>query len=143
MSEAVADHAELVPHPIPVEPVARILLYAMRRMAIGGLDDAHAANVLLGQFGMGYRRPLVILRALMLEVSQTATRSISIAPCCCRRMTRDEALFLGAIEAAPTRPDVARTLMVRLTGTMNCLAPVSAAQALGQAFGDLGRPVVL
>lgn len=143
MSEAVADPAALVPHPIPVEPVARILLYAMRRMAIGGLDDAHAANVLMGQLGMSYRRPLIILRALMLEVSRTSARSISIAPCCCHRMTADEALMLGAIEAAAARPDVARTLMTRVTATFDCLAPVSAAQALNHAFADLGRPVVL
>lgn len=143
MSEAVADHAKLVPHPIPVEPVARILLYAMRRMAIGGLDDAHAANVLLGQFGMNYRRPLIILRALMLEVSRTSERSISIAPCCCRRMTADEARLLSAVEASIARPDVARTLIAQITASMNCLAAVSAAQALAQSFDDLGRPVVL
>ncbi|CAM3221649.1 Carboxymuconolactone decarboxylase-like domain-containing protein [Sphingomonas antarctica] len=143
MSEVAVDHAQLVPHPIPVEPVARILLYAMRRMAIGGLDDAHAANVLLGQFGLSYRRPLIILRALMLEVSSTSQRSISIAPCCCRRMTADEALLLGSVESATGRPDLACRLMAELTATLDCLAPVSAAQALGQAFEDMGRKVVL
>jgi hypothetical protein len=143
MSDAIADPAQLVPHPVPVEPVARILLYAMRRMAIGGLDDAHAANMLLGQLGMSYRRPLIILRALMLEVSRTSERSISIAPCCCHRMTADEAALLGTVETAAARPDVARTLMAQITATFDCLAPVSAAQALNHAFADLGRPVVL
>jgi hypothetical protein len=115
----------------------------MRRMAIGGLDDAHAANVLMGQLGMNYRRPLIILRALMLEVSRTSGRSISIAPCCCHRMTADEAALLGTVETAVARPDVARTLMAQITATLDCLAPVSAAQALNHAFADLGRPVVL
>lgn len=143
MSEAVADPAKAVPHPVPAEPVARLLLYAIRRMAIGGLDDAHAANVLMGQLGMNYRRPLVILRALMLEVSRTSQRSIAIAPCCCRRMTADERLMLGAVEVAVARPDAARSLMAQLTATLDCLAPVSAAQALNHAFADLGRPLAL
>lgn len=143
MSKAIADSAKLIPHPVPVEPVARILLYAMRRMAIGGLDDAHAANMLMGQLGMNYRRPLAILRALMLEVSRTSERSISIAPCCCHRMTEDEGLLLNSIELAVARPDAARVLMTRITATFDCLEPVSAAQALNHAFADLGRPVVL
>ena len=143
MSETIIDPAQLVPHPVPVVPIARVLLYAMRRMAIGGLDDAHAANVLMGQLGMNYRRPLVILRALMLEVSRTSERSISIAPCCCLRMTADEASLLGAVEVAVARPEVARTLMARITATLDCLAPVSAAQALNHAFADLGRPLAL
>lgn len=143
MSEAVTDAAQLVPHPVPVEPVARILLYAMRRMAIGGLDDAHAANVLMGQLGLNYRRPLVILRALMLEVSRTSQRSISIAPCCCHRMTEDEGSLLNCIDLAVARPDAARVLMTRVTATFDCLAPVSAAQALNHAFADLGRPLTL
>ena len=92
---------------------------------------------------MNYRRPLIILRALMLEVSRTSERSIAIAPCCCRRMTMDEAALLGAVEAAVARPGIARTLMARVTATLDCLAPVSAAQALNHAFADLGRPLAL
>jgi hypothetical protein len=49
---------KLVPHPLPDGRVARTMLVAIRRIAAGGLDDAHAANILIGALGMGYRRPM-------------------------------------------------------------------------------------
>ena len=52
----------------------RLFLYTMRRMASAGVNDAHAANAMLGAFGRSYRRPLVLMRAMMLEVARCATR---------------------------------------------------------------------
>lgn len=133
----------LLPHPVPEDHTARTILIAMRRMAIGGLDDAHAATAMLGLFGMGYRRPLMFLRILMHEVSRGATRSIAVAPCCCRRMTEGEAALLLLIDCAGQHPDVARATLARTTGTLDCLPALSVAQALGDALSDLGRPLTL
>ena len=46
----------LIPHRAPTEKVARTMLVAIRRLAVGGLTDAHATNILMGDFGMAYRR---------------------------------------------------------------------------------------
>jgi hypothetical protein len=83
--------ALLIPHPAPDQKTARTLLIALRRIAAGGIDDASAANLLLGSFGMGYRRPLLFPRVLMQEISRVSRQPISIAPYCCPRMTEGEA----------------------------------------------------
>ena len=133
----------LIPHHVPSETVARTILVAIRRLAIGGLDDAHATNILMGDFGMDYRRPLMFLRILLNEVSQISTHQIQIAPCCCARMTDGEALFLSIIDNARNHPDRARKALARLAGTLNCLAALSVAQALGDALDDIGHPLCL
>src|SRR5881628_304358 len=83
---------ELLPHAAPAHPYRRLLLFAVRRMAAGGIADAHAAYALFTGFGLGYRRPLILLRALMAEVSRVSAAQLKVAPCCCARMTRDEAM---------------------------------------------------
>ena len=133
----------LLPHPLPDDPIARTILIALRRMAIGGLADAHAATAMLGQFGIGYRRPLMFLRILMQEVSRGATRSIAIAPSCCCRITEGEAAFLLLIDCARAHPEVARATLARSTGTLDCLPALAVAQALGEALAELGRPLLL
>jgi hypothetical protein len=133
----------IVPHPMPDGRVARILLVAIRRIASGGLDDAHAANLLLGALGMGYRRPLMFLRVLMAEVSRVSERQIAIAPCCCSRMTEGEAAFLLAIESGRDHHHVARGALARITGTLDMLPALSIAQALGDSLEDIGRPLIL
>src|SRR3546814_8985449 len=72
------------PRPLPGGYGNRLFLYVMRRMATAGVNDAHAANAMLGAFGRSYRRPLVLMRAMMLEMARTSSRKILIAPCCCR-----------------------------------------------------------
>lgn len=133
----------LMPHAAPVDRTGRTLLLAMRRIAAGGLDDAHAAAAMLGTFGMGYRRPLMFLRVLMKEVSRISQQQISIAPCCCRRMTEGEAAFLLIIEGSSANPDSARTTLTRITGTFDTLAAISVAQALADSLDDIGRPFSL
>ncbi len=133
----------LIPHSAPTEKVARTLLVAIRRLAAGGLNDAHATNILIGDFGMAYRRPLMFLRVLMGEVSRIAERQIPIAPCCCPRMTEGEAAFLLVIDVARDRPEQARNALARMAGTLDCLAAVSVAQALADALDDIGYPLEL
>ena len=133
----------IIPHTAPDSRTARTLLVAIRRIAAGGLDDASAANLLLGTFGMGYRRPLMFLRVLMQEISRVSQAQIAIAPCCCPRMTEGEAAILLAIDCARDHPDVARATLARVTQTLDLLPAVSVSQALGSALEDLGRPISL
>lgn len=133
----------LVPYPAPEQKIARTLLIALRRIAAGGIDDATATNLLIGCFGMGYRRPLMFLRVLMQEVSRVSQRQITIAPCCCPRMTDGEAAILCAIEVARENPCLARVGLSRVTGALDLSPAVSIAQALGSSLDDLGKPIML
>lgn len=135
--------ALLIPYAAPEQDIARTLLIAIRRIAAGGIDDASATNLLLGTFGLGYRRPLMFLRVLMQEISRVSQHSISIAPCCCPRMTEGEAAILLCIDSGTAHPEVARAALARVTGTLDLLPALSVAQALGTALGDLGRPIRL
>jgi ABC-type transporter Mla maintaining outer membrane lipid asymmetry permease subunit MlaE len=117
--------AAALPFAAPVEPNRRLLLYCLRRMGAHGLNDAHAANAMLGAFGIAYRRPLVMLRVFVQETAHMAQRKISITGCCCMRMTFDEARLIDAIATA--------------MGTEQSLGALCAAQAVQAAFADLGR----
>lgn len=141
MADTIRDSIDLLPHPLPIDPNSRLLLFAMRRVAAHGLDDAHAAHALLCAFGMGFRRPLVLLRALMAEASRVAHRRILVAPCCCPRMTEAEAVMLAAIRASRAQPQQVHRDLAALFGVHNCLGALSSAQALAQAFEDLGKPL--
>jgi hypothetical protein len=131
----------LLPRPAPILPDQRLLLYALRRMGAHGLSDAHAANALLGTFGRGYRRPLILLRAFMAESSRTAKVTIRIAACCCGRMTRDEAMLIDTLILAVNDPHAAHQSLAKCLGTADCIGALTSAQALNQAFADLGRPL--
>ena len=133
--------AALLPHPLPESGTDRIALFAIRRMAATGLNDAHAAAVLLCFFGKSYRRPLVLIRALMAELARASHLQISVAPRCCPRMTRGEALLLKAIVGANADPHQSHARLTALTATDDCLGALTSAQAVEQAFRDLGRPL--
>lgn len=133
--------AEMLPHAGPIGAPDRLLLFALRRVAGAGLNDAHAANAFIGAFGLSFRRPLVLLRALMAEVSRVSARRILIAPCCCPRMTAPEAALMEAISNAVANPLGAHAQMCRTLGVSNALGALSSAQAVAQSFSDLGRPL--
>lgn len=130
-----------LPFASPVEKNRRLLLYCLRRMGAYGLHDAHAANTMLGTFGMSYQRPLVMLRAFMAEAARTAQRKISIAGCCCPRMTFDEARLIDAISSSETGIRGAALQLRTALGTPDCLGALGAAQAVQSAFADLGHPL--
>ncbi|HKT75620.1 MAG TPA: DUF6628 family protein [Sphingobium sp.] len=140
-------HGETVPHalarPIPGGYGHRLFLYVLRRMASAGVNDAHAANAMIGAFGRSYRRPLILMRAMMLELARTATRKILVAPCCCARMTGDEAALIQAIGTALAHPHEAYDDLTRLLGSDDALGALTCLQAVAQAHGDLGRPLDL
>lgn len=127
--------------PMPAALADRVLMHAVRRMAIGGLDDAMAHSALMAFFGIRYRRPLVLVRALMAEVARVSQRQILIAPGCCLRMTRDEQWMLATVQHGSASPHRAHAILAALTATDDCLGALSSAQAVEQAFADLGHPL--
>ena len=131
----------LLPHAAPASPYRRLLLFSIRRMAAAGIGDAHAAHAIFTGFGLGYRRPLVLLRALMAELSRVSTARLTVAPCCCPRMTRDEAMLLDLITEAPTRPEQVHSALSGLLHVRSCLGALSSAEAVAAAFTDLGMPL--
>nr|WP_294391887.1 DUF6628 family protein [uncultured Sphingomonas sp.] len=110
-------------------------------MAAGGINDAHAAHALFTGFGLSYRRPLVLLRALMAELSRVSTRKLTVAPCCCPRMTDDEALLLDVMASASSDADGAHRALTRLLHVRTCLGVLGSAQAVDAAFTDCGMPL--
>lgn len=141
MPEASADPIALLPHPGPDLQSRRLLLFAIRRMAAAGLNDAHAVNAVIGGFGISFRRPLVLLRALMAEISRISVQRLLVAPCCCPRMTDAEASLVAAVCSARSDARGAHDLLSATLGVPVCLGALSSAQALDQAFSDLGRPL--
>lgn len=121
----------------------RLFLYVVRRMATAGVNDAHAANAMLGAFGRSYRRPLILMRAMILELARSADRKILVAPCCCARMTADEALLMQAVGAALPNPHAAYGQLSSLLRSDDALGALTCLQAVAQAHGDLGRPLDL
>ncbi|BAV63789.1 DUF6628 family protein [Sphingobium cloacae] len=132
-----------LPRPLPGGYGNRLFLFVMRRMASAGVNDAHAANAMLGAFGRSYRRPLVLMRAMMLELARASSRKIMVAPCCCARMTTDEALTMEAIGNALRHPHEAYEQVASLLGSDDALGALTCFQAVAQAHADLGRPLDL
>lgn len=139
MRSTQPETANPLPFAAPVVEAGRLLLYVIRRMGAHGLHDAVAANVLLGVFGINYRRPLIMLRAFMAETARGADKKILISACCCARMTLDEARLVEAITTALPDPRGASLLLRQAMGTHQDLGALSAAQAVCAAFSDLGR----
>lgn len=133
--------ATALPFASPAESETRLLLYCMRRMGAFGLHDAHAGNAMLSAFGLSYRRPLTMLRAFIAETARTAQRRICIAGCCSMRMTIDEARLLAAIVSSEVDMRNAAALLRATLASPDCLGALGAAQAVGAAFMDLGRPL--
>lgn len=133
--------SDLLPHGAPGCDNRRLLLYGFRRVAAHGLNDAHAAHAMLTMFGRSYRRPLVLLRALAAELSRVSARRLMVAPCCCSRLTQCEANLLGAVGACLVDPQRAHAAFASMLGVRECVGALCSAQALAQAFADLGRPL--
>lgn len=125
----------------PQDPGARLLLFGIRQMGMHGLTDACAAHAFLVGFGRGFRRPLVLLRALMRDMAALSERVIPIAPWCCPRMTGTEATLLTILGNVRTKPDTAALLLADLLGVRDATGVLATASALANAFADLGLPL--
>lgn len=133
--------ASALPHDRPDDPARRLLLFAIRRTGAHGLNDAATAHAFLKHFGGGFRRPLVLLRAFMLESSKAAARPIVITHCCCARMTADERVLLDIMRHAGNRPARARLLLTDLLGRREAESLLATATLLSTAFGEGGQPL--
>lgn len=131
----------MLPHRAPHCPFTRLLLFGIRRMAAGGLHDAHAAHALFAGFGINFRRPLVLLRALMAETARASTVKLLVAPCCCPRMTAHEDALLGAIVGANSAPRASAAALADLLHIASALGVLGSAQAVEASFADLGMPL--
>jgi hypothetical protein len=142
-SNGASSTEQLLPLATPDDRMQRLALFAVRRMAAHGVRDAYAANLLFSNFGIHFRRPLVLLRAFMIELSQASKRTITIAPCCALRMTVDEGRIVGVLaNAASDRASAARQLR-ELAGDSAISSPLSVAAAFSSALADLGQPLVV
>ncbi len=140
MTEALTTLSAL-PHAMPASPGARVALYAFRRLGAHGLGDAAAAQAMLGTFGQGFRRPLILLRAMMADLAASAVVPIAIAPCCCIRMTSAEHTMLTILARAETAPERARLLLADLLGIRHADGVFACVMAVATAFADAGRPI--
>lgn len=127
---------ELLPLPLPEGHVERIVLVCIRRMAAHGIRDAQAALIAIDTFGVNFRRPLVLMRAYIVELAQISQRSIKIAPCCAMRMTRDEGLIIGALTLAGSDLAAANQTLTSLLGDRCVSEPLSAAALLSRALTE-------
>ncbi|NYD90148.1 DUF6628 family protein [Sphingomonas melonis] len=140
MSDLTTTIAAL-PYALPACPNARIVLFALRRMGAQGLHDARASHALFTAFGQDFRRPLVLMRALMADLAGTAAGTIAIAPCCCARMTAAEKTMLTVLARVETAPETARLLLGDLLGVRRVDSVLASVAAVATAFADDGRPI--
>lgn len=133
--------AHPLPHILPEDDNTRLALFAIRRLGAHGLGDALAAHCFMTRFGSGFRRPLVLMRALMHELAITATQPIAIAPCCCPRTTPSEAALLAVLSRASSAPCTAWLLLADQLGARDVGAVLACAEAVAAAFADAGRPI--
>jgi len=140
MTDALTLQSAL-PHAMPAAPGARLALFAFRRLGAHGLDDAVTAQAMLTAFGQGFRRPLVLMRAMMADLAASAVVPIAIAPCCCVRTTHAEHAMLTIFARAETAPDSARLLLADLLGVRHADGVFACVTAVATAFADTGRPI--
>ena len=138
---AIATLGLALPRLQPDDPGARLLLFGVRQMGAGGLNDAAAAHAFVTAFGRDFRRPLILLRSLMAEMSTASAGPIQIAPWCCARMTAAESATIEIIARAPRDPARARFLLADLLGVRQVDGVLATAHALANAFADLGLPL--
>ncbi len=125
----------------PEDPATRLLLFGIRQLGAHGLGDAATAHAFVTAFGTGFRRPLLLLRTLMAEMSAASAGPIQIAPWCCARMTASEGALLDLIALVERDSERARFLLSDLLGIRRVDGVLATAQALATAFADAGMPV--
>ncbi|QDX25483.1 hypothetical protein FPZ54_05230 [Sphingomonas suaedae] len=139
LASAALGHS--LPRLQPEDPAARLLLFGIRQLGANGLNDAAAAHAFVTAFGTGFRRPLLLLRTLMAEMSAASAGPIQIAPWCCARMTASEGALLDLIAQAERDSERARFLLSDLLGIRRVDGVLATAHALANAFADAGLPV--
>jgi hypothetical protein len=124
--------------PVPHNDNLRFLLTIFRRMGAHGPHDATICNAMMRRFGSGYRQPYLLMQALMVDLSRHCRLTLTIAPCCCRRMTTDEAQLLTVFAVSEANPPRALLLLSDLTGNRECYGLLSTIEAIRAAFLGFG-----
>ncbi|WHU03911.1 DUF6628 family protein [Sphingomonas sp. NIBR02145] len=122
----------------PEDPGARLLLFGVRQMGAHGIHDACTAHAFVTAFGKSFQRPLVLLRALMQEMSALSAGPIQIAPWCCARMTGAEAALLQVLGRVRTHPQLSAVLLADMLGVRDATGVLITAHALANSFADMG-----
>lgn len=130
-----------LPHSMPDGESCRLFLLSVRRLGAYGLGDAHIANHFITAFGPGFRRPLILMRVMMSEIAATASTPITIAPCCCRRMTASEATLVEIMRRLDHERMVAHALLADLLGNRRVDGVLATMALVASAFADLGHPI--
>jgi len=125
----------------PEDAGARLLLFGLRQMGAHGIHDASAAHAFVMAFGKDFRRPLVLTRALVAEMSATSSNPIQIAPWCCQRMTGAEASLLAVLACSRIDPARSHLLLADLLAVRDAHGVLATVQALAECFHDLGLPL--
>lgn len=141
MTRTIDTLSTALPHLQPSDPAARLILFGIRQMGAHGLQDAAASHAFLTAFGVDFRRPLVLLRTLMHDMSVRAARPIQIAPWCCPRMTGAEATMIEALRGVSENPQRSAYLLADLIGVRDASSIVCTAHCVVTAFNDLGLPL--
>lgn len=141
MTQTIGTFSTTLPHLQPSDPAARLILFGLRQMGAQGLNDAAASHAFLTAFGVDFRRPLVLLRTLMHELSLHAARPIQIAPWCCPRMTSAEGTIVEALRGIDANPERSAYLLADLIGVRDGARLACAAHGVVTAFADLGLPI--
>lgn len=131
----------LLPDPMPTAMGAQLLLLAIRRTITQGPHDPGIERQFEVNFGRGYRRPLVLVRVLVSEIRAAACTSVTIAPCCCTRMTPAEAAILAATTRISTSPDAARLLIADVLANRHPERVLVSLSAVVEGFADAGHPI--
>ncbi|WP_202189280.1 MULTISPECIES: DUF6628 family protein [Sphingomonas] len=126
---------------VPDDPATALMLFALRRMSAHGVFDAVVATHFNRTFGAPFQRPLMLMRVLMSEVSQSARATIQLAPSCCPRMTSGEAALIEAALQLPDNPVRSRLLLADLLANRAPEGALLSLEAVVAAFADAGRPI--
>lgn len=124
-----------LPLPLPKDHAQRLTLRCLRRMAAHGVHDAQAALWMFEGFGLHFRRPLVLLRAFVIELAQVSRRRIQLAPYCAMRMTADESRIVALL----ADPATASRHLPDLTGGAEANSPLSLAIAYSEYLPAAAR----
>lgn len=141
MTTGIQTFSATLPMMQPEDPAPRLLLFGIRQIGANGLSDACAGHAFMTAFGKDFRRPLLLLRTLMMELSATSSRPIQLAPWCCARMTIAESTLLAVLAKSLTNEPAAGLLFADMLGVRDASGPLATATALAIAFADLGMPL--
>lgn len=136
-----AQPLDLLISPMPDDRGSRLLVLALRRMGAQGLHDAPLAHHFMTTIGKGFRRPLIMTRLLVTELSAASSGPIQIAPCCCLRLTASERALVDAAGRLPDTPQAAQLLLADLLGTRHADGAFASLAAVSDAYFDAGMPI--